>query len=212
MELKQINLKDRIINLFGDIDELSCKETIEKIIEINIKDTEYISSALSVLGRLGFKVDPGYISLPPITINLSTYGGDVMSGFGLCDCIRMSETYVKCVCYGKVVSMGIPILLSAKYKAAHKNTKFMIHDLAGGHWGTVASAEESVIELKRIQKQMVDYICENSKFPRKKLQQIIDRKQDYWFTAEEALKYKIIDEIIDDAPQQTTKPEKINKD
>ena len=59
---------------------------------------------------------------------------------------------------------------------------------------------------------MVDYICENSKFPRKKLQQIIDRKQDYWFTAEEALKYKIIDEIIDDVPQQTTKPEKTNKD
>lgn len=211
MELKQINLKDRIINLFCDIDESSCKETIEKIIDINIKDTEYINSALSVLGGLGFKVDPNYIDLPPITINLSTYGGDVLSGFGLCDSIRMSETYVKCVCYGKVVSMGIPILLSAKYKAAHKNTTFMIHDLSGGHWGTVASAEESVVELKRLQKQMIDYICENSKFPRKKLQQIIDRKQDYWFTAEEALKYKIIDEIIDDVPQQT-KPEKQSKD
>ena len=197
MELKQINLKDRIINLFGEIDETNCKETIEKIIDINIKDTEYINNALSVLGGLGFKVDPNYIDLPPITINLSTFGGDVMTGFGLCDSIRTSETYIKCVCYGKVVSMGIPILLSAKYKVAHKNTTFMIHDLAGGHWGTVASAEESVVELKRLQKQMIDYICENSKFPRKKLQQIIDRKQDYWFTAEEALKYKIIDEIID---------------
>ena len=32
MELKQINLKDRIINLFGEIDESNCKETIDKII------------------------------------------------------------------------------------------------------------------------------------------------------------------------------------
>lgn len=211
MELKQINLKDRIINLFGEIDESSCKETIEKIIDINIKDTEYINSALSVLGGLGFKVDPNYIDLPPITINLSTYGGDVLSGFGLCDSIKMSETYVKCVCYGKVVSMGIPILLSAKYRAAHKNTTFMIHDMSSGYYGKVSGMEESVTELKRLQKQMIDYICENSKFPRKKLQQIIDRKQDYWFTAEEALKYKIIDEIINDEPEQT-KPEKQNKD
>ena len=211
MELKQINLKDRIINLFGEIDESNCKETIEKIIDINIKDTEYINSALSILDGLGFKVDPNYIDLPPITINLSTIGGDVLTGLGLCDSIRMSETYVKCVCYGKVISMGIPILLSAKYRAAHKNTTFMIHDLSSGYWGTVAGAEESVFELKRLQKQMIDYICENSKFPRKKLQQIIDKKQDYWFGAEEALKYKIIDEIIDDEPKQT-KSEKQSND
>lgn len=212
MELKQINLKDRIINLFGEIDESNCKETIEKIIDINIKDTEYINSALSILDGLGFKVDPNYIDLPPITINLSTIGGDVLTGLGLCDSIRMSETYVKCVCYGKVISMGIPILLSAKYKVAHKNTTFMIHDLSSGYYGKVSGAEESLNEVKRLQKLMIDYICENSKFPRKKLQQIIDRKQDYWFTAEEALKYKIIDEIIDNVPKQTTKTEKQSND
>jgi ATP-dependent protease ClpP protease subunit len=198
MELKEINLKDRIINLFGDIEEQTCKETIEKIIDLNIKDTEYFNNVLGMMSNLGFKIDPNYISLPPITINLSTYGGDVLSGFGLCDCIKMSETYIKCICYGKVISMGIPILLSCKYKAAHKNTTFMIHDISSGYYGKAKGVEESVAELKRLQKVMVDYICSNSKFPRKKLQDIIDKKQDYWFDAEEALKYKIIDEIIDD--------------
>jgi ATP-dependent protease ClpP protease subunit len=197
MELKEINLKDRIINLFGEIDECTCKETIEKIINLNIKDTDYINNVLAMVSSLGFKVDPNYINLPPITLNLSTFGGDVLSGWGLCDAIRMSDTYVKCIGYGKVMSMGIPIMLSATYKAAHKNTTFMIHDLAGGCFGTVKNAEESVEQLKRLQNQMVDYICTNSKFPKKKLQEIIDKKQDYYFTAEEALKYKIIDEIID---------------
>lgn len=196
VELKEINIKDRIINLFGNIDEENCKEAIQKIIEINVKDTEYINNISGMLASLGFKIDPNYIDLPPIIINLSTYGGDVMSGFGLCDSIRTSETFVKCICYGKVISMGIPILLSAKYKAAHKNTTFMIHDMSSGYYGTVNGVEESLVELKRMQKLMIDYICKNSKFPRKKLQQIIDKKQDYFFTAEEALEYKIIDEII----------------
>ena len=197
MELKEINLKDRIINLFGEIDECTCKETIEKIINLNIKDTDYINNVLAMVSSLGFKVDPNYINLPPITLNLSTFGGDVLSGWGLCDSIRMSDTYVKCIGYGKVMSMGIPIMLSATYKAAHKNTIFMIHDLAGGCFGTVKNAEEYLEQLKQLQNQMVDYICTNSKFPKKKLQEIIDKKQDYYFTAEEALKYKIIDEIID---------------
>ena len=36
------------------------------------------------------------------------------------------------------------------------------------------------------------------KFPRKKFDEIIEKKQDFYFTAEEALKWKFIDEIIDD--------------
>ena len=82
--------------------------------------------------------------------------------------------------------------------------------ITGPHEVTVAGAEESVFELKRLQKQMIDYICENSKFPRKKLQQIIDKKQDYWFSADEALKYKIIDEIIDEEPKQTKSEKQTN--
>lgn len=197
MELKELDYKDRLINLFGDIYEETVKETVEKIFNINIKDREYAQTAAAVINRIGFEVDPAHINLPPITINLSTYGGVCYDGFSLCDSIRTSTTPVHIVCYGKIMSMGIPILLSASYKVAHKNTTFMIHGAAAGTHGKVESMKEDINEYSRIEKQLVDYICDHSKFPRKKLEKIIECKKDYYFTAEEALKYKIIDEIIE---------------
>lgn len=197
MELKELDYKDRVINLFGDIDETNVKDTIEKIVNINIQDAEYISTAAGIIGRVGFKVDPNLIDLPPITINLSTYGGDCYSGMGLCDLIRTSDTAVKIICYGKIMSMGIPILLSAKYKAAHKNTTFMIHQGASGMYGKLDHLKERLDEDYRLDTLVNNYILEHSKFPKKKMNEIIKNKQDYYFTAEEALQYKIIDEIIE---------------
>lgn len=197
-KINLINHKDRVINLFGDIEEDICKDTIEKIINTNLSDDEYISNAMLTLNSIGFSTEPENISLPPITINLSTFGGDCFTGWGLCDCIRMSATSVKIVCYGKVMSMGIPILLSAQHKAAHKNTTFMIHDVSSYTWGKAQEIKESLDETIKLRNQYMDYICDNSKFPRKKFEEIIEKKQDFYFTAEEALKWKFIDEIIDD--------------
>jgi ATP-dependent protease ClpP protease subunit len=214
-DIKLINLKDRLINLFCDVTEDSCKEVIEKIQDINIKDDEYISSSLQILASMGFSTDPSNISLPPITLNLSTFGGDVYSGFGLCDSIRMSETSVKIICYGKVMSMGIPILLSGHYRAAHKNTTFMLHDVSSCTWGKTREMEECIEQNKILREKMIEYICSRTKFPRKKLTDIIDKKQDFYFSAEDALKWKFIDEIIDinmdDVEPKKTSKKKQNK-
>lgn len=214
-DIKLINLKDRLINLFCDVTEDSCKEVIEKIQDINIKDDEYISSSLQILASMGFSTDPSNISLPHITLNLSTFGGDVYSGFGLCDSIRMSETSVKIICYGKVMSMGIPILLSGHYRAAHKNTTFMLHDVSSCTWGKTREMEECIEQNKILREKMIEYICSRTKFPRKKLTDIIDKKQDFYFSAEDALKWKFIDEIIDinmeDVEPKKTSKKKQNK-
>ena len=174
MEIKELDYKERIINLFGDICEDSVKNTIEKIVDINIKDNEYVQNAANIINSIGFVVDINNINLPPITINLSTYGGVCYDGFSLCDSIRTSTTPIRIVCYGKIMSMGIPILLSASHKVSHKNTIFMIHGTAAGTVGKVESIKEDVNEYSRLEKQLVDYICEHSKFPRKKLEKIID--------------------------------------
>ena len=199
-----------MINLFCDISEDSCKEVIEKIQEINIKDDEYISNSLQILTSMGFSTDPKNISLPPITLNLSTFGGDVYSGFGLCDSIRMSETSIKIICYGKVMSMGIPVLLSGHYRAAHKNTTFMIHDVSCCAWGKLHELDEYVEQNKILREKMIEYICSRTKFPRKKLIDIIDKKQDFYFNAEDALKWKFIDEIID-INTDDAEPKKVSK-
>ena len=202
-ESKLINYKERIVNLFTDVTEETCRDAIEKIQEINIKDDDYIANSMAILTSMGFATDPSNIKLPPIIFNLSTFGGDVYSGFGLCDSIRMSETSVKIICYGKVMSMGIPILLSGHYRAAHKNTTFMVHDVSSCTWGKTREMEECIEQNKILREKMIEYICSRTKFPRKKLMDIIDKKQDFYFSAEEALKWKFIDEIIDDKLPET---------
>ena len=52
-------------------------------------------------------------------------------------------------------------------------------------------------ENNRLEKMVCDYIIEHSKFPKKKMNDIIKNQKDYYFTVEEALQYKIIDEIIE---------------
>lgn len=211
-DLKLIDYKERVINLFSDITENSTREVIEKIINLNIKDAEYINAASSVLNSFGFSSETNTLELPLITLNLSTYGGECYSGFGLCDAIKMSDTPIRIVCFGKVMSMGIPILLSSDYKIAHKNTTFMIHDVSSMTFGKSKDMEESIEQTVKLRKQLVDYICNNSKFPRKKLEEIVEKKQDFYFTAEEALKWKIIDEIIDSQPiEEEPTPEKTTK-
>lgn len=197
-DLKLIDYKDRIINLFEDVSEEAANEVVKRIIDINIKDTDYINASMGIIQSIGFMTDPENIALPPIVLNLSTFGGDVYSGWGICDAIRTSKTSVKCVCYGKVMSMGIPILLSAHHKVAHKNTTFMIHDISSCMWGKAQEMKESLEQTKKLQEQYIDYVCSRTKFPRKKFDEIIEKKLDYYFTAEEALKYKFIDKIIDD--------------
>jgi ATP-dependent protease ClpP protease subunit len=127
----------------------------------------------------------------------------------------MSETSVKIICYGKVMSMGIPILLSGHYRAAHKNTTFMLHDVSSCTWGKTREMEECIEQNKILREKMIEYICSRTKFPRKKLTDIIDKKQDFYFSAEDALKWKFIDEIIDinmdDVEPKKTSKKKQNK-
>lgn len=196
MEQKELSYKERTINLFGDIDEDTVNDTIERIVKLNISDEEYITDIIRNIRSVGFSISPDLIEVPPIIINLNTPGGYCYDGLALCDSIRTSDTPVKIICYGKVMSMGIPILLSAKYKAAHKNTTFMIHGLSSGAFGKAEQIRENVEEINRLESLVTQYILEHSKFPKKKMKEIIEKKLDYYFTAEEALQYKIIDEII----------------
>ena len=196
MEIKEIELKERTITIFNDVDESSMSSAIEKIFQINQSDEEWIRNLYNILNASCAKFDSSVVEMPHIQVLLSTYGGDVYDGLSLYDAIKNSNTEVDITCFGKIMSMGIIILLASKNRKAYRNTTFMIHEISSGAIGKLADLEESVDEAKRLNKVLFDIIEKETKITKSQLEKIYNKKQDWFITAEEALKLGIITEII----------------
>ena len=196
MEIKEIELKERTISIFNDVDESSMSSAIEKIFQINQSDEEWIRNLYNILNASCAKFDSSVVEMPHIQVLLSTYGGDVYDGLSLYDAIKNSNTKVDITCFGKIMSMGIIILLASKNRKAYRNTTFMIHEISSGAIGKIADLEESVDESKRLNKVLFDIIEKETKITKTQLKEIYNKKQDWFITAEEALKLGLITEII----------------
>lgn len=196
MEIKEIETKDRTITIFNDVDESTMSSAVEKIVQINQEDDAWIRNVYSAMEASGAKFSPTTIEMPHIQILLSTYGGNVYDGLSLYDAIKNSKTDVDITCFGKIMSMGIVILLSAKTRKAYRNTTFMIHELTSGVIGKLADMEESIDEAKRINRVIFDIIEKETKITHSWLKEIYNKKKDWFFTAEEALEIGLITEII----------------
>ena len=196
MEIKEIEVKDRTITIFNDVEEGSMATAIEKIFQINQEDKAWKRNLCSVMDMSGIKFDPTAIEMPHIQVLLSTYGGCVYDGLSLYDAIKNSKTEVDITCFGKIMSMGIILLLSAKTLKAYRNTTFMIHEGSSGFIGKVADMEESVEESKRLREVIFDIIERETKIPKAKLNEVRKSRMDWYLTAEEALEYGLITEII----------------
>ena len=196
MEIKEIELKDRNITIFNDVDESTMSSAVEKIVQINQDDEKWKQNVYIAMEASGAKFNLTAIEMPHIQVLLSTYGGVVYDGLSLYDAIKNSKTEVDITCFGKIMSMGIVILLAAKNRKAYRNTTFMIHELSGGFIGKIADMEESVDESKRLNNILFDIIEKETNITKSKLIDIYERKKDWFITADEALELGIITEII----------------
>ena len=199
MEIKEIESKERTITIFNDVDESSMSSAVEKIFQINQEDAEWVKKLYNLMDSSGakfkFSALPS-IEMPHIQLLLSTYGGEVYDGLSLYDAIKNSKTCVDITCFGKIMSMGVIILLASKNRKAYRNTTFMIHEISSGAIGKLADLEESVDEAKRLNKVLFDILEKETRITKAQLEEIYNKKQDWFLTAEEALKLGIITEII----------------
>ena len=199
MEIKEIELKERNITVFNDVEESTMATAVEKIFQINQEDAEWIKKLYNLMDSSGAKFKftaLQAIEMPHFQVLLSTYGGDVYDGLSLYDAIKNSKTEVDITCFGKIMSMGIIILLASKNRKAYRNTTFMIHEISSGAIGKLADLEESVDETKRLNKVLFDIIEKETKITKEQLEEVYIKKQDWFFTAEEALELGLITEII----------------
>jgi ATP-dependent Clp protease protease subunit len=133
-----------------------------------------------------------------IKIYIDSPGGSVYSGLGLLDTMEFIQPSISTINTGLAASMAAVLLCcgdKGKRKAL-KRSRTMIHQPMTG-FGTYTQASDMEIEAREInslKKELYETISLNTSQSYERVYKDGDR--DYWMTAEEALKYGMIDEIV----------------
>ena len=205
LELQNFELNLRNIYLYDEIDNVSALGVLKAINEIVIKDKELFENNINLIKQIykhgDFESLNNKVNIPDINIYLNSVGGTCYSGFSLYDNIKnLNNTHCKTniIASGCVMSMGVIILLSVPFeqRVCTKNTTFLIHQASGFSIGKTAEMEEQLKETKRLTDRCFDIISENTDISKKTLKENYDKKEDWFLTADDALKLKLISQII----------------
>ena len=131
-----------------------------------------------------------------ITMHIDSPGGSVKSGLSMVDVMDYIKSDIRTVNTGMAASMG-SVLLGAGTKGKRSSLKHsttMLHQSSGGFSGNIQDAEIDMKEWKKVNDTLFKLL---GKYCGKKPEKVAkDATRDFWLTAEEAVKYGIIDEII----------------
>jgi ATP-dependent Clp protease protease subunit len=165
--------------LSGEISEESAQKIIQHINDINEDDF-------------------GKEERLPIQLKINSIGGSMYDGFAIIGAIESSETPVYTYGYGAIMSMALPILVSGVKRFAHPLTTFMYHECLDtfGHYEKVSILKENLDETERVMEMYDDHILSKTSFTKKQLDKVKKGKFDWYFDINDALKYKVIDQVI----------------
>lgn len=166
-------LKDRIIFLGGPIDDAVANTIIAQLLFLESEDAK-----------------------KDIKLYVNSPGGSVTAGLAIIDTIASIKPDVSTTCIGLAASMGAWILASGKKgkRFILNNAEVMIHQPLGGAEGQTADIEIAAKRLLRMRASMNKLMAKYTGKPLAQMEKDVDR--DYFMTAEEAVKYGVVDEVI----------------
>lgn len=131
-----------------------------------------------------------------ITLYINSPGGEVYSGMALFDTMQIIKCPVRTICVWLAASMGSIFLVGGtKWKrCALKHSRIMIHQPSHGAQGTVSDTRIAVEEWVKIRDMINGIFVERTGQPLEVIER--DMERDKWLSADEALAYGIIDEVI----------------
>ena len=179
--------KTRNLYLSQQVTQESINKLTQAIIDIN-EDDEHLAKVYAVHD---IKYNP-----KPIKIYIDSYGGYVYQCFGLLSVMKSSKVEIHTIVTGCAMSCGFLISVSGHKRFGYPKATYMYHQVSSVAAGKVKDMEEDVIETKRLQTMIEEITLENTKITPKKLERIYKTKKDWFMNSEEALKLKVIDEII----------------
>lgn len=187
-----LDWKNRVIYLHSELDEYEVGVDF-RMAATFIKNLDYLNS----------------ISHAPITVNFMSFGGDWNYGMAIYDAIKQSPSEITTVSYAHSRSMSSIIVQAAAYRKISKHADFMIHYGTYADEGDMRKVVHGVEHYKKANEVMFNIYterCLNGEFAQERgydhkkmykyLQDNIEKKVDWWMSAEEAVYYGFMDEVI----------------
>ena len=127
---------------------------------------------------------------------INSPGGSVTAALAMYDTMQYIKPDVVTIGMGQAASAGALLLAAGAEgkRYALPYARVMIHQPAGGAQGKATEAEIHIKELMRIRELLNDILSKHTGQDSEKIAQ--DVEKDYFMTAEEAVDYGIIDEVI----------------
>jgi len=179
-------LKDRIIFIGSEINDQVANAIIAQLLFLEKED-----------------------STKDIDLYINSPGGSVIDGLAIYDTMQLIKPQISTICVGLAASMGAVLLAggSAGKRYALPNAKIMIHQPWGGFRGQASDIEIHAREMLNTKKRLTELLAKHTGQTIKTVEKDTDR--DTFFTAEDAKKYGLIDQIIegDDKGAESSKAE-----
>ncbi|MGD9977991.1 MAG: ATP-dependent Clp endopeptidase proteolytic subunit ClpP [Bacteroidales bacterium] len=131
-----------------------------------------------------------------IQIYVNSPGGSVYAGLGIYDTMQYISSNVATICTGMAASMAAVLLTAGEKgkRTALPHSRVMIHQPMGGAEGQASDIEITTREILKLRDELYDIVAKHSGNSIEKIRKDSDR--DHWMTAQEALDYGMIDEIL----------------
>ena len=131
-----------------------------------------------------------------IQLYINSPGGSVTAGLAIYDTMQLVRADVSTICMGMAASMGAFLLAGgAKGKRyVLPNAEVMIHQPSGGSQGQATDIKIQAEHILATKERLNRILAENTGKPIEVIEKDTDR--DNWLTAEEAVAYGLVDEII----------------
>jgi ATP-dependent Clp protease protease subunit len=133
----------------------------------------------------------------PITMYINSQGGHVESGDTIHDMVRFIRPRVRMVGTGWVASAAAHIYLAAPLADRYclPNTRFLLHQPAGGAGGSAADIEIEAREILKMRERMNRIIARQTGQSLERIQN--DTRRNFWLDAEAAKEYGIVGRIVE---------------
>ncbi|WP_116065822.1 ATP-dependent Clp endopeptidase proteolytic subunit ClpP [Cohnella phaseoli] len=166
-------LKDRIIFLGSAIDDQVANSVVAQLLFLAAEDPD-----------------------KEISMYINSPGGSVSSAFAMYDTMRYIKPEVHTICMGMAASAGAFLLLAGTKgkRFALPSSEIMIHQPSGGAQGQASDIAITAQKILRTRDKLNRIFADRTGQPLERIEK--DMERDYYMTAEEALEYGVIDQII----------------
>ena len=189
-----VDIENRIIYASSEIDIEGEENGVDyKMASKFLKNVDF-------LNRLSSKV---------ITVKMMNCGGDWNYGMAMYDCIKKSKAQINTISYAHARSMSSIIPQASKVRYISKHADFMVHYGEYGDSGDMRKVVSGIKHYESQNKGMLDIYaerCVNGEFFSSKnysvedtakfIEEQIDKKTDWWITAQESVYYGFMDKVV----------------